>query len=210
MSKIAVVTGTNGAVGNAISNRLETLGYNVIRLTREDVELTDENQIKFIVKLIPYCDVLVNCASAKAFPSSTYDEFDISMANNAKSILMMTRELKHLMTDNSIVVNISSVSGLTPGQSLVYSASKAAVESITKSLALELAPKTRVISVAPSFIEDTSRFNFSDDRKKEIINSTPLHRICTTNDVTNAVEACITLLTFSTGTTIVLDGGRLL
>jgi len=210
MSKIAIVTGTKGAVGNSISNRLETLGYNIIRLTRDVVDVTNEGEIKSFVKTITHCDVLINCASAKAFPSSTYDEFDISMANNAKSILMMTRELKPLMTKNSIVINISSVSGLTPGKSLVYSASKAAVESITKSLALELAPNTRVISIAPSFIEDTSRFNFSNDMKKQIIDNTPLRRICNTDDVTNAVEACINLLTFSTGTTIVLDGGRLL
>jgi 3-oxoacyl-[acyl-carrier protein] reductase len=208
MRKVAIITGANGNVAKTISQRLINLGYDVHALTRTDADCSNPEQVRNLVNKFTTCDVLINCASSKAFRDSNYDQFDISMTNNAKSVLVMTTEFSRIMSQGSVVINISSVSGIHPGHSVAYSASKAAVESLTRSLATHLAPKTRVISIAPSFIEDTDRFDHS--RKSQIINSTPLRRICTTKDVADAVEACINLLTFSTGTTIILDGGRLL
>lgn len=208
MRKVAVITGADGNVAKTISERLIHLGYDVSAFTKTDADCSNPEQVKTLVSKFTTCDALINCASSKAFRDSNYDQFDISMTNNAKSVLVMTTEFSKIMSNGSVVINISSVSGITPGHSIAYSASKAAVESLTRSLATQLAPKTRVISIAPSFIEDTSRFDHS--RKPQIVNSTPLRRICTTKDVADAVEACINLLTFSTGTTIVLDGGRLL
>lgn len=206
MDKVAVVTGAGGDVGKVICDRLKHLGYTVVAMTRTNADLTKPEQVRTFVNLMHRCDVLVNCASTKAFRDSDYDDFDNSMQNNAKSVLVTTQEFSKIFTDNSVVINISSMSGITPGHSISYSTSKAAVESLTRSLATRLAPKTRVLSIAPSFIEDTDRFDKS--RKPQIVNTTPLRRICTTKDVADAVEACINLLTFSTGTTIVLDGGR--
>jgi 3-oxoacyl-[acyl-carrier protein] reductase len=208
MNKVAVITGANGNVAKTVSQRLESLGYTVVGMTRANADVSNAEQVRAFVNLMHRCDVLVNCASSKAFRDSNYDQFDISMQNNAKSVLVVTQEFSKILTENSVVINISSVSAITPGHSIAYSASKAAVESLTRSLATRLAPKSRVISIAPSFIEDTDRFDHS--RKSQIVNSTPLRRVCTTKDVADAVEACVNLLTFSTGTTIVLDGGRLL
>lgn len=208
MDKIAVITGANGDVAKTVSARLKYMGYTVVGMTRENADASNPEQVRSFVNLMNRCDVLINCASSKAFRDSNYEQFDISMQNNAKSVLVTTQEFSRILTQNSVVINISSISGITPGHSIAYSASKAAVESLTKSLATKLAPKTRVISIAPSFIEDTSRFD--PTRKQQIINTTPLKRICTTKDVADAVEACINLLTFSTGTTLILDGGRLL
>lgn len=61
------------------------------------------------------------------------------------------------MSENSVIINFSSVGGLIPWKSRsLYHISKAGVIALTKSLAIELAPKIRVVSIAPGFIESKS------------------------------------------------------
>ena len=61
-------------------------------------------------------------------------------------------------------------------------------------------------NITPIFVFDGK----APIEKQQIIKTTPLGRVCQTKDVANAVEACINLLTFTTGSTIILDGGRLI
>ena len=81
---------------------------------------------------------------------------------------------------------------------------------MTKCLARVLAPHVRVLAVAPGVVDTTfvpgRDANFND----KVSNTTPLKRIAEPDDIAAAILSCATHLRFSTGTTIVVDGGRAL
>ena len=110
-----------------------------------------------------------------------------------------------------LIVNISSIAGIYGiGSNVAYCASKAAIDSMTRSLARALAPKIRVVSVSPGFVEGEYTKNFDPKFLQNQMDNTPLGRFATGVDVANAVYALATTLTFSTGNIITVDGGRLL
>lgn len=111
--------------------------------------------------------------------------------------------------ENSCVINISSIAGRTGiGSNVAYCASKAAIDSVTRSLARALAPKIRVMSVAPGWVWGEYASRFPQDYINEQISKTPLNRIAQPEDVAQAVLATAVNLMFSTGSIIEVDGGR--
>lgn len=105
---------------------------------------------------------------------------------------------------------MSSVSGKfsLPGQS-VYSATKGAVNSMTQTLAKELAPYgIRVNAVAPGFIETEMLDHIPVEKKEEYLKNIPLHKLGRTEDVANLVSFLASdASAYITGQTITLDGG---
>jgi 3-oxoacyl-[acyl-carrier protein] reductase len=111
----------------------------------------------------------------------------------------------------SLIVNISSVSAISGiGSNVIYCASKAAIDSITRSLARALAPKIRVVSVSPGWVLGDYTTNIAPDYLQTQIDKTPLGRLAIAEDVASTVLALTTHLTFTTGSIIPVDGGRLL
>jgi 3-oxoacyl-[acyl-carrier protein] reductase len=111
----------------------------------------------------------------------------------------------------AVIVNISSIAGIYGiGSNVAYCASKAALDSMTRSLARALAPKIRVVSVSPGFVEGEYTKTFDPNFLQNQLDNTPLGRFAMGEDVANAVFAVATTLTFSTGNIITVDGGRLL
>jgi 3-oxoacyl-[acyl-carrier protein] reductase len=108
-----------------------------------------------------------------------------------------------------VVVNISSLAAITAmGSNVMYCASKAAVDNMTKSLARALAPKIRVISISPGLVE-TDFIKSMDQRwRDEQLERTPLKRLASPNEVAAAVVAAVKNFTFTTGAIIAIDGGR--
>lgn len=110
-----------------------------------------------------------------------------------------------------VIVNISSVAGTTgQGSNVAYCASKAALDSMTRSLARALAPGIRVLSVAPGLVPGESIKDFDAEWSQVQAASTPLGRLATAKEVAAAVYAAAAYLTFSTGCIIPVDGGRAL
>ena len=111
-----------------------------------------------------------------------------------------------------VIVNIGSVAGISGGgSSLAYSASKAAVHTMTLSLARALAPDIRVNCVAPGFIDtDWHARGLGEERavqlKAQTVARTPLGRYCTPDDVAQAILSVIAT-DFMTGQILVVDGG---
>ena len=111
--------------------------------------------------------------------------------------------------EGDLVVNISSVAGQTGlGSNVAYCASKAALDSMTRSLARAQAPKIRVLSVSPGWGEGEYANRMDPALIEAQKRQTPLGRIASNEDVANAVIAAATLLTFTTGSIIPVDGGR--
>ena len=115
--------------------------------------------------------------------------------------------------------NISSTSGdvaiyaganIGIGSNVMYCASKAALDNMTKSLARALAPKIRVVSVSPALVDTEFVKSLDQVWHDEQAARTPMGRLATPDEIGNAVRAVIDTLTFSTGCIIQVDGGRTL
>ena len=162
-------------------------------------------------------DVLVNAAGiTRPVPHADLDALDDDLIDhifrvNWRGSFAAIRAFRGLLERGSdaTVVNISSVAGTTGlGSNVAYCASKAALDSLTRSLARALAPKIRVVSVAPGWVEGEYAQRMNPALIAEQLSKTPLGRIASADDVAEAVLAVVTLLRFSTGCIIPVDGGR--
>ena len=164
-------------------------------------------------------DALVNNAGttsnvkASDFEAMTAEEWDRVFAVNVRGMFQVTRAAAPLLkAARGSVVNTASIVGLRPGpQPLPYAASKAAVVSLTKLLALNLAPDVRVNAVAPGWMEGDWMKRMLADRYDDLMarraKSTPLRRCCTAEDVAEVIVNLITSNRFVNGEIIVIDGG---
>lgn len=139
-------------------------------------------------------DGLVNNAGVayiKPFEKITEDDFDASFNVNVKAVFNVTQSLLQKFKEGAKIVNVSSLASTRSfaGHS-AYSATKAAVDSLTKSLALELGPKKiRVNAVNPTVIlTQMGRENWSDPKKAgPLLNHIPLNRFGEVDEVVNAI-----------------------
>jgi 3-oxoacyl-[acyl-carrier protein] reductase len=167
-----------------------------------------------------FCDVLVNCAGVTRFvPHGDLDALDDTLIDNILSTnvrgpFAAVRALRPLLEKSkqpggAVVINISSIAGVTAmGSNVIYCASKAAVDNMTKSLARALAPKIRVVSVSPGLVANDFVRSMDKTWLDEQVNRTPLKRLAAPEEAASAVIAAIKHLTFTTGSIIPVDGGR--
>jgi NAD(P)-dependent dehydrogenase (short-subunit alcohol dehydrogenase family) len=167
-----------------------------------------------------YCDVLVNCAGVTRFvPHGDLDALDDGLienilSTNVRGPFASVRALRPLLEKSkqaggAVIVNISSIAALTAmGSNVMYCASKAAVDNMTKSLARALAPSIRVVSIAPGVVDNDFIRSMDQRWLEEQVARTPLKRLAASEEVASAVVAAIKNLTFTTGAIIPVDGGR--
>jgi 3-oxoacyl-[acyl-carrier protein] reductase len=164
-----------------------------------------------------HLDILVNNAGIYQFSpleALTQESFHSQFNTNVLGLLLTTQEgLKYFNPEGASVINISSaVSTLTPPNAAVYTATKASVDAITRSLAKELgARKIRVNAINPGMIEtegtQTAGFLESDFRKW-IETTAPLGRIGKTDDIApTAAYLASSDSKYMTGETLVIAGG---
>ena len=130
---------------------------------------------------------------------------------NWRGAFASVRAFKSLLAagQGGLVINMSSVAGQTGiGSNVAYCASKAAMDAMTKSLARALAPEIRVVSVAPGWVEGDYAKRVDPAMLTEQRQKTPLKRLAQAQDVADAVLAVATMLHFTTGSIISVDGGR--
>jgi 3-oxoacyl-[acyl-carrier protein] reductase len=158
-------------------------------------------------------DILINNAGVTTFvdladlDALTEEHWDQALNINLKGTFFVCREAAKLMESGSIV-NVASIAGITgKGSSIAYCASKAAMISLTKSLASVLAPKIRVNAVAPGFI-DTRWHDGREEAKEATGQALPLKRIGTPEDIAEVIVATAKFA-WVTGQVIVADGGQL-
>ena len=166
------------------------------------------------------CDVLVNAAGITRFvPHSDLDALDDELIDeilrtNVRGAIAAVRALRPLLDRSGcpgggIVVNISSIAAVTAiGSNVAYCASKAALDSVTRSLARALAPRIRVVSVSPGVVDTEFIRSLDPVWRDEQLGRTPLGRLASPEDVAAAVLAVVRDLTFTTGGVIAVDGGR--
>lgn len=164
-------------------------------------------------------DILVNAAGftqpvAHADLEALCDDiFDSVLTANVRGPFAVIRELAPLLraNDDGVIVNISSISGFTgSGSSIAYCAAKAALDTMTLSLARVLGPAIRILCVSPGAVATDFVAGRGRDALERIAAGTPLKRVVEPEDVADAVLACVVQLRTSTGIRIPVDGGRFL
>jgi NAD(P)-dependent dehydrogenase (short-subunit alcohol dehydrogenase family) len=168
-------------------------------------------------------DILVNNAGTNwAAPYAEYpvDGFRKVLDLNVSAVFFMTRELTALLEvsaregDPGRVINVGSMDGLQvptilPGGTFAYSASKAAVHHLTRTLAVELAPKRITVNaIAPGYFESKMTAHVLRDHRETIESACPLRRIGAPEDMAGvAIYLASRAGAFTTGTVIPIDGG---
>ena len=160
-------------------------------------------------------DALVNNAGVAhegVLPLAGQQQIDQMLDVNLKAALVLTKECSRLMLDqeSGSIINISSVVGQRGFAGLaVYSATKAALDGMTRALARELGPRNiRVNTIAPGYLETEMSGSLTDSQRQRIIRRTPLGRLGSVDDIVPWIEFLLSPDSrFLTGQVITVDGG---
>ena len=160
-------------------------------------------------------DVLINnigTAVEGILPTMRTGDIVEAVEVNLTAALVLAQACSRVMLrqGSGCILNISSVNAIRGHAGVaVYSATKAALDGMTRSLARELGPRNiRVNSVAPGFFESDMVKGLTGEQKQRIARRTPLGRLARVEDVANAVHFLASNhASFITGHTLVVDGG---
>ncbi len=240
-NKTAIVTGGGSGIGYAITEKFISEGIRTIIIGRDaqklkkakeklgklcvplTFDLTDLKSIPRILKQIiedhPVIDILVNNAGInlkKEFTKVSDEEFNQIIQTNVSSVFALSREVVKHMTKNGKgnIINISSMAsqyGLP--KVIAYTASKSAIEGMTRAMAVELSPKGILVNcIAPGFIAtDMSGKAFDGDaeRIRKVLSRTPLGKLGSPADVAEAAYfLCSDKSGYLTGVILPVDGGN--
>ena len=191
-------------------------GHGVQRIVLED-SISIAAAADAITSQYDRLDILVNSAGfTKPIPHHALDMlddalFDGIMIANVRGVFATIRALTPLMrrSGDAVIINVSSIAAFTgSGSNVAYCASKAALDTMSVSLARVLGPEIRVLCVSPGAV--ATDFVAGRDRAalEKAAQTTPLQRVVEADDIADAILACTTLLKLATGSRIVIDGGR--
>lgn len=208
-----LVTGGTGRLGSAIASRLESDGWSVFAAGRTDGDVSRAEGARSLVERavsqLGGLDLLVNGASEGFAPKSilelTEADWNLAFGATAKGSFFVTQAAaSHLRDSSGTVVMIEDVAAYQPWPSFAaHSAAKAAQAMLTRVFARALAPEVRVCGVAPGPVA------VEPDQTERRAAETLLGRVGSPEDVAEAV-VFLARADFVTGTSLVVDGGRLL
>lgn len=212
---VAVNYNSNDAKAAETVAEIEALGRKAVAYKANTADLKAvQGMFREIQKDLGQLDVLVNNAGVvddAYLLMINEDSLSRSLDINIKGYFHCAQQAAlKMIKKGGKIVNVSSVSSIlaVEGQG-VYSATKGAVNSMTATLAKELAPRgITVNAVAPGFIETEMLDNIPEDKLAEYNKSIPAGHFGTVKDVANVVAAlCSPAFDYVTGQVIVLDGG---
>ena len=197
-----------------IQKELEELDIK-IEIFKADVSKREEVEklVKFTLEKFKNIDILINnagIAQVKPFMDITDEDWEKMMQINLNSVFYCTQEVLNNMIHNKkgCIINISSIWGITGGSCEVhYSASKAAIDGMTKALAKELGPSNiRINSIAPGAIMTDMNSDCTQEEIEEINKQIPLGKFGEGLDIAKCVKWLIED-NYTTGQVISSNGG---
>jgi NAD(P)-dependent dehydrogenase (short-subunit alcohol dehydrogenase family) len=239
--KVAIVTGGGSGLGFAIAQKFIANGVTTIIAGRDLEKLNSAKEILGDLCVAMPCDVsnlasiptfindvmnqfgsidiLVNNAGInqkKEFTEVSDEEFSNILTTNVNAVFSMSREVvKHMLTKGSgVILNISSMAaqyGLP--KVIAYSASKTAIDGMTRAMAVELSPKgIRVNAIAPGFIYSAmteKALNSDPERKAKVFGRTPMGHMGEPEDIGEAAWFLVSdAAKYITGVVLPVDGGN--
>lgn len=240
-TKTAIITGGASGLGLAIAKKFVESNIKTIIIGRNEKNLTeacnslgklcsykvfDLNNLKGIPQLVNDLinefgpvDILINNAGInqkKAFTEVTDEEFQQVILTNLTSVFVLSREVAKamLLQKSGCIINISSMAAQYGIPYVIaYTASKSAIEGMTKAMAVELSPQgIRVNCVAPGFIETNMSAKALDNdpqRKQKVLSRTPMGKLGLPEDVAEAVYYLASdAAKYLTGVVLAVDGGN--
>jgi NAD(P)-dependent dehydrogenase (short-subunit alcohol dehydrogenase family) len=239
--KVAIVTGGGSGLGFAIAEKFTQAGIETIIAGRDQKKLNTAKEklgtlchampcdvsdlssipgfINDVLKQFGQIDILVNNAGInmkKEFAEVTDEDFQKVLTTNLTAVFVMSREVvKHMLERKAgSIINISSMAaqyGLP--KVIAYSASKTAIDGMTRAMAVELSPKgIRINAIAPGFIysDMTAKALDSDpERKAKVFNRTPMGIMGQASDIGDAALFLASdAAKYITGIVLPVDGGN--
>lgn len=202
--------------GRALIAELPGSGHLALRMPMEDSTALRAAAAE-VQDRLGRCDVLVNsAATTRAVPHADLEALDDDLIDrvlvaNVRGPFATIRAFASMLkaSGDGVIVNISSLAATTgTGSSIIYGASKAALDTMGMSLARVLGPEVRVLSISPSAVLT----DFVPGRSREAVERTalasPLQRLTEADDVALAILGAITHFRLTTGTAILVDGGK--
>jgi NAD(P)-dependent dehydrogenase (short-subunit alcohol dehydrogenase family) len=215
-----VVSGRRDEEGNKLAAELRSLGAEA-EFIKSDVRHEDDvrNLVDKAVARFGRLDIAVNNAGTEGQPGLIVDQTPESLAatfdtNVLGTLLSMKYEIRAMQAQQKgSIVNISSTYGRTGAASAsIYSASKHAVEGLTKSAALELAGsgiRVNIVAPGPVDTEMLSRFTGTAENKARLSAGVPMKRIGRPEEIAEAIVFVSSdQASFITGARIATDGGK--
>ncbi|XP_045214049.1 L-xylulose reductase-like [Mercenaria mercenaria] len=237
--KRVIVTGAGKGIGRNLSITLAKLGAKVIAISRtaEDLDelkleepsieihtqdICDWNKTRALVEDIGLVDMLVNNAGVdmhKPYLECKEEDFDRIFSTNVKAAFNISQAVVKGMVENEksgAIVNVSSIAAISAIHSLgIYSCSKAALDMMTKSMALEFGPhKIRVNSVSPTSVMTKMGKAFYDSipgLADAILKRVPIGRFPEEDEVVNAILFLLSdKAAMINGILMPVDGGHII
>ncbi len=239
MRPVALVSGGSRGLGAALAGAFLAAGYDVASFARTESahvhELRERHGTRWLFDVVDALepsamrrftarvleqfggriDVLVNNAAVAAqgvLALAADEDIERTVGINLVAPLHLVRAVSRAMLrqGGGAIVNVSSVNALRGHAGVaVYSATKAGLDALTRSLARELGSKgIRVNSIAPGYFDGGMATELGDAARDKILRRTPLGRLATLPDLCEAVLfLCSDRAAFITGQTLVVDGG---
>lgn len=225
MGNVAVVTGAASGMGRACAERVIAEGWKVAALDRAQVDLPGALGLTVDITDAVAVTAAIECAVAElgppravanvagVYPPTTLDTattplYHTTFDVNVLGTVLVTQAAAPHFADGAAVVNFASIDAFvpSPGQ-LLYCASKAAVVALTRSLALELAPRVRVNAIAPGWVDTPG--NRATGRMAGALADVPLGRAATPAEMADLVWFLVTGAgaAYVTGETLTATGG---
>jgi NAD(P)-dependent dehydrogenase (short-subunit alcohol dehydrogenase family) len=239
--RTAIITGGASGIGFAIAKRFVQGGIRVVLIGRDmtrlklacetlgpsadfaGCDLTILQELPAVVSSIRNkagrIDILVNNAGMhlkKDIADVTDEEFQKVIATNQSAMFAITREVSNVMKEqcSGVILNISSMaSQYGIPKVIAYTASKSAIEGMTRAMAVELAQyRIRVNCIAPGFIKtnmSSLALDKDPERKKKVLSRTPLGRLGKPDEVAEAAYFLVSpASSYITGVVLPVDGGN--